>query len=228
MDEHGPDAYAIRRAASVLGINEEGSFLRNNWRPIHAEYEPLRMAPINPPTLHHARQGRLRARDFISSYGERAPGQSAHIMHMFSMTELYERMNSMWASDPKQWQFCCFACSTPVPFERVGAGDRETVLRGWSMCHICYSSPMCAHCTAELRDDLPCRHCVAAMRVVTLPARVTGDSTAQVSWRGRPAEWTTNFKHAVQLRLYLFYRQLLLQRPVPRRHPSIRCRLGLP
>lgn len=225
-----PSTLSMREACNMLGITEDGTNHRD-----HRRIEIVVITRVPPPpfmatSLHLHRDGRLRACDFISNCGQRSPAGMAMLNHAMGFDTIFRQMNVRWRDDPAAWKFWCFVCKSRVPFERVDTAREpaEATLRGWSLCHICRASPMCPRCADALRDDLPCYHCVSAMAVLTLPARMIQRDTSAREWVGRPKSWTTNFKVALQLHVTLSYWTRMLQRPNRPPHRSTRLRLAPP
>lgn len=225
-----PSTLSLRQACNMLGITEDGTNHREHRQIQIVVVAHVPAAPHTTPTRHLHRDGRLRACDFISGCGVRSPGAMAMLNHAMGFETIFRQMHSRWRDDPVEWRFWCFVCKTRVPFGRADCAREplETTLRGWSLCHICWASPMCPRCADELRDDLPCLHCVSAMQVTTLPARVIQQSASGPRWVGRPESWTINFKAALQLYVTLSYWTRMLQRPNRQLHPSTRRRLAPP
>lgn len=225
-----PSTLSIRQACNALGITEDGTNHREHRQIQIVVVTRVPAAPFTVPTRHLHRNGRLRACDFISGCGMRSPGAMAMLNHAMGFETIFRQMYARWRDDPVEWRFWCFVCKTRVPLGHVDTAQEplETTLRGWSLCHLCWASPMCPRCADELRDDLPCHHCVSAMQVVTLPARMIQQRDSAPRWAARPESWTVNFKVALQLHVTLSYWTRMLQRPNRQQHPSTRRRLAPP
>lgn len=229
LDQYILTARTMRSVATNLGITENGTFL-HSYVPMQVDAQLPPPCPITPPPRHRERDGRIRLSDFATGCDGRDAGKMALLHHSLDMATFFEQMHRMWRTNTDEWAFWCFVCKTHVPLERVDLNREpmEKTLGDWSLCHICWASPMCPRCVDELRDDLPCQHCVQAMRVVNVPSRLVNCASSQHTWADKPQSWTDNFKTALQLRVSLIYWTRLLQRPVPRRQQSNRKRLGQP
>ena len=221
LDEYQLDGPGLYRVATMLGISQYGD------KSIGIDFIESPRAPTSPPSMHNERDGRCRATDYISNFGVRPLASTMALQHAMSVYEVYEQMHRLWSLDPVEWRFWCFVCKTAVPLGRVDAATRPVgvALRGWSLCHVCHASPMCPRCCVDFRADLPCVHCVSAMQVMTLPARMLQTNKSCTQWPGRPIEWTLTFKQSVQLHVSSMWRKKMLQRHKTRTESSKRQRV---